>query len=88
MFLKSYGLFLRQPVILVSLFLLFCFLYSYDFPALVEATIRTDNVLEDHCATISTGHQIGGFKGIVGAPAVSTAFGEFTLWLWGHSYSF
>jgi len=71
-----------------SLFFLICFLHRYDFPTFVETTVRTNDMREDHGTAICASYQIGGFQGIMGAAAVAAAFGKFTFWLWGHSYSF
>jgi hypothetical protein len=71
-----------------SLLLLFGFLYRNDLPALVETTIRADDVLRNHGTAIRTSNQVDSFQGIMGAPAIAATFREFTLWLWGHSFSF
>jgi hypothetical protein len=72
----------------VTLFLLVSFLYRNDLPALVEATVGTNDVREDHGTTIVACYQIGGFQGIVCAAPITSTFGKFALWLRGHSYSF
>jgi hypothetical protein len=57
-----------------ALFLFFRFLYRNNLPALVETTIRTDNVWKYHGTAIGAGNQVGGFQCIVSPSAITTAF--------------
>ena len=84
---KIYGLF-RTARRFFPLFFLFRFLYRYDLSTLIEAAARANYVWQDHGPTIRAGHQVGSFQCIMGPPAVSAAFREFTFWLGRHYYSF
>jgi hypothetical protein len=68
----------------VWLFLLLVLLDLDHFAALVETTVRADDVLQDHGTAVPAGDQAGGLQCVVGATAVTAAFREFSLWLRGH----
>jgi len=38
-----------------------------------------------HGTAVAASGQITGFKKIVGAATIAAAFGNFTLWQWGHA---
>ena len=56
-----------------------------NFAALVETTFGANSMRQAHRTTICAGGQIAGFEGIVGAASIAAAFGNFTLWQWGHA---
>jgi len=66
----------------VSLFLFF--FHADDFAAFIVSTIWADGMRQAHLATIAAGYQVERFQSIVGAAAITTSFGQFPFWLWGH----
>ncbi len=62
--------------------LLFC---DFDyFASFVETTFGANGMRQAHGTAIAAGGQIARFEEVVGATAITAAFGNFTFWQRGH----